>query len=278
MGVGGVRAARPYTSCSTSTPTPPLPFPQPPSHYLPPPSNPPHPPDPPPPLPSHNSSRPFLEPLPPDRSLDPIMDMDTTAMVPMNQAQASLLPAPNLSLTGHSAAVYSLSFSPDGSSMCSGSFDKTILLWSIGPYCENHNVLAGHKNAVTQVVWSGSGDRIYSSSADKAVHCYDAMSGELLKRHTSSKGVVNGVAVETGSCNLFASVGDDEKVRLNDARVKRELAAVPTKFANTAVAFSTDNMNVFFGGIDNTVTALDLRQLHAAADDDMMEDGATRVL
>jgi Prp8 binding protein len=206
------------------------------------------------------------------------MDMDTTAMVPMNQAQASLLPAPNLSLTGHSAAVYSLSFSPDGSSMCSGSFDKTILLWSIGPYCENHNVLAGHKNAVTQVVWSGSGDRIYSSSADKAVHCYDAMSGELLKRHTSSKGVVNGVAVETGSCNLFASVGDDKKVRLNDARVKRELAAVPTKFANTAVAFSTDNMNVFFGGIDNTVTALDLRQLHAAADDDMMEDGATRVL
>ena len=34
-------------------------------------------------------------------------------------------------LTGHAARVYSVAFSPDGSTLASGSYDGTILLWDL---------------------------------------------------------------------------------------------------------------------------------------------------
>lgn len=65
--------------------------------------------------------------------------------------RTSNLLAPIMQLVGHGGDVLGLSFSPDGSSIASCSFDRTILLWRTYDECENYMMLRGHKNAVTQV-------------------------------------------------------------------------------------------------------------------------------
>ena len=40
-------------------------------------------------------------------------------------------PKPQVTLTGHTDSVYSVSYSPDGKTLASGSRDKTIKLWDV---------------------------------------------------------------------------------------------------------------------------------------------------
>lgn len=56
-----------------------------------------------------------------------------------------------MQLAGHGGDVLGMALSPDGSSVASCSFDRTILLWRTYDECENYMMLRGHKNAVTQV-------------------------------------------------------------------------------------------------------------------------------
>jgi WD40 repeat protein len=56
-----------------------------------------------------------------------------------------------MQLVGHGGDVLGMAFSPDGSSVASCSFDRTILLWRTYDECENYMMLRGHRNAVTQV-------------------------------------------------------------------------------------------------------------------------------
>lgn len=65
--------------------------------------------------------------------------------------RTSNLLAPIMQLVGHGGDVLGMAFSPDGSSIASCSFDRTILLWRTYDECENYMMLRGHKNAVTQV-------------------------------------------------------------------------------------------------------------------------------
>jgi len=185
--------------------------------------------------------------------------MSSTAMVLPTMAKSSTLAAPNLSLTGHMAAVYGLSFSPTGSSLASCSFDKTILLWNVGMYCDNYNVLTGFKNAVTDVHWSKCGrDYIVAASADKTVQVFDGNSGTRMKRYTEHTGVVNSIAV-TSDGNLVVSSSDDRTIRLHDIRVRGEVSKTTTSYQQTALAMGGDDLTFYSAGIDNVVVGRDLR-------------------
>jgi hypothetical protein len=65
--------------------------------------------------------------------------------------RTSNLLAPIMQLVGHGGDVLGMAFSPDGQQVASCSFDRTILLWRTYDECENHMMLRGHKNAVTEV-------------------------------------------------------------------------------------------------------------------------------
>merc|ERR1719181_64443 len=60
-------------------------------------------------------------------------------------------------LTGHEGEVFGGEFSPDGRSLATGSFDKSINLWQVYGECENYGVLRGHANAVLEVHWNWDG-------------------------------------------------------------------------------------------------------------------------
>jgi WD40 repeat protein len=71
-------------------------------------------------------------------------------------------------LQGHTRYVNSITFSPDGNYLATGSKDKTIKLWSIETLKEVAT-LQGHNDSVLSVAFSPDSKHIASSNSDKTV-------------------------------------------------------------------------------------------------------------
>lgn len=91
--------------------------------------------------------------------------------------QALATPLPSLkpkalswlrTLTGHAISVLSVAFSPDGHTLASGSWDKTIKLWHLASGQELLT-LTGHTRAVNSVAISPDGQTLASGSEDRTI-------------------------------------------------------------------------------------------------------------
>jgi WD40 repeat protein len=78
-------------------------------------------------------------------------------------------------LRGHTESVTSVSFSPDGTRIVSGSADTTIWLWDAATGQPVGEPLRGHTRWVNSVSFSPDGTRIVSGSRDKTVRLWDVV-------------------------------------------------------------------------------------------------------
>ena len=63
------------------------------------------------------------------------------------------------------------------------------------------------------------------------------------------------------SPSLAVSASDDRTARLWDTRVRGEVGRFEDEYQITAVAYANDGQVVYTGGIDNGITAWDVRQM-----------------
>jgi Prp8 binding protein len=164
-----------------------------------------------------------------------------------------------MELTGHSGEVFAARFSPDGSSIASGSMDRDILLWRTSGECENYGVLTGHKSAVLDLHWSRDSQVIYSASADMTIASWDLATAQRIRRHTGHEEVVNCIDVSKRGEEFVVSGSDDGYIGIWDPRQKAALDYIKTDYPVTAVCLAEAGNEVYSGSIDNDIKVWDLR-------------------
>ncbi|BAY27570.1 WD-40 repeat-containing protein [Calothrix sp. NIES-2100] len=105
-----------------------------------------------------------------------------------------------------------MSFSPDGKTIASASFDRTVKLWDISG--KLLKTLNGHSGSVNSVSFSPDGKTIASASSDSTVKLWD-ISGKLLKTLKGDSGFVFSVSFSPDG-KTIASASSDSTVILWD--------------------------------------------------------------
>ncbi|KDN33718.1 hypothetical protein RSAG8_13187, partial [Rhizoctonia solani AG-8 WAC10335] len=123
-------------------------------------------------------------------------------------------------LKGHREEILSISISPDGTRIASGSKDKSIRVWNMSTGLLIAGPMEGHSDWVNSVQFSPDGAYIASGSEDRTVQLWDASNGLPLR--TPLEGHSLGVKTVAFSPNgaLLASGGEDRVVRLWDISAK----------------------------------------------------------
>jgi len=117
--------------------------------------------------------------------------------------------------------VLSVSFSPDGTRIVSGSSDDTLKLWDAATG-EELRTLKGHEEEVRSVSFSPDGTRIVSGSKDETVKLWDAASGEELRTLTGHQHWVHSVSFSPDGMRVVSG-SHDNTIKIWDAATGEEL-------------------------------------------------------
>ncbi len=82
-------------------------------------------------------------------------------------------------LTGHSAAVQAVVFSPDGKTLISGGADSTIKIWSLATG-QLLRTLTEHQASIMSLA-IGSDGKIFASASNNSVKLWNLATGEILQ-------------------------------------------------------------------------------------------------
>eukprot|EP00505_MAST-04D_sp_SCG-Rhode-Island_P005213 Stramenopile-MAST_4_protein_5213 len=110
-------------------------------------------------------------------------------------------------LLGHSGNVNSVSFSPDGAWIVSGSDDKTVKVWSVVSG-ECVTTFEGHSGWVNSVSFSPDGASIVSGSRDKTVKAWSVESGECVTTFEGHSDLVSSVSFSPDGASIVSGSKD----------------------------------------------------------------------
>ncbi|WP_353931437.1 P-loop NTPase fold protein [Okeanomitos corallinicola TIOX110] len=162
-----------------------------------------------------------------------------------------------VSYQGHDEIVSSVSFSPDGKTLVSGSYDKTIKLWDVETGGEIRT-LEGHNDSVFSVSFSPDGKTLASGSYDKTIHLWDVETGgeiRTLQRHNET---VISVSFSPNGKTL-ASVSADKTIKLWDVETGGEIRTLEGHNDSVfSVSFSPDGKTLASGSYDKTIKLWDV--------------------
>lgn len=156
-------------------------------------------------------------------------------------------------LNGHSDWVRSLAISPDGKTLVSGSFDKTIKLWHL-PDGQLIDTLSKHSKGVFSVVITPDGQTLASGSWDETIKLWQLDTGKLIHTLTNHSGSVRSLAIAPDGETLISG-SFDATIKLWSLK-KRQLISVLTESAGQvyAIALSPDGQTLASGGEDGIIT------------------------
>ncbi len=157
-------------------------------------------------------------------------------------------------MSGLSAGVSGIAFSPDGTRIAAGSLDGTVRVWEVASRRPIFTLTSASKR-VNSVAFSADGSRLIAGGQDNVVRWWDMSTGAELPPLTGPTASVNGVAFSPVGL-IAAAASDDSRVYVWD------LAADPgavwitlrghTSYV-TSVAFSPDGTRIAAGGADRTI-------------------------
>jgi eukaryotic-like serine/threonine-protein kinase len=162
-----------------------------------------------------------------------------------------------LTLKGHSGAVMSVSLSPDGQRLASGSLDGTVKIWdsATGKELLTFKETVG---GVWSVAFSPDGRRVASAGWDNMMRIWDSATRQELFALEGHAFAVTSVAFSPNGLHLASGSGDDA-VKIWDIATGKEIFSLKGHAGQiNGVAFSPDGRRVASGSADKTVKIWDI--------------------
>ncbi|HBB33245.1 MAG TPA: hypothetical protein DDZ80_25855 [Cyanobacteria bacterium UBA8803] len=160
-------------------------------------------------------------------------------------------------LTAHSDQVNSVTISPDGQTIASGSFDKTIKLWHLGTGKLLHT-LSGHADWVYAIAITPDGQKLVSVSADKTIKVWELPTGKLLKTLGESSGRIYAIAISPDG-RTIVSGSQDKAIKLWNLETGAEMRTLTGHGKEVfTLAISPDGQTLVSGSADRTIKVWNL--------------------
>jgi WD40 repeat protein len=157
---------------------------------------------------------------------------------------------------GHRSEILSVSWSPDGARLATGSYDGTAKVWDAagGP---ERLTLRGHLCLIYSVSWSPDGTRVATGSQDGTAKVWNATSGRVLLTLEGHSNSVTSVSWSPDGKRLATGSGDGT-ARVWDAFGGRVLLTLEGhRSAVRAVCWSPDGSRVATASYDGTAKVWD---------------------
>ena len=159
-------------------------------------------------------------------------------------------------LRGHVKSVNSVSFSADGKTLASGSYDNTVCLWDVdsGTY---KTTLISHRHVVNSVEFSPDGRTLASASRDGTVILWDAESLKERTTITEHTAWGSGIAFSPDGKKIVSGCSDTT-VRIWDIFSGRNVSTLRGHRGQVvSVAFSWDGLTIASSGSTSLDSAWD---------------------
>lgn len=172
--------------------------------------------------------------------------------------------------TAHSATIFALKISPDGTQLASAGDDQKIVIWSLddlqNDIFDNFVPLEGHSDGIFDVAWHPTLPLIASGSRDNTIRLWDLDTVEtirILEGHTDDIEVV----VFDPFGEILVSGGRDNNIimwniesALSDDDILSELLGSHKDWV-LSMAFSSEGDSLVSGGRDRAITVWDIERL-----------------
>lgn len=162
----------------------------------------------------------------------------------------------NISLKGHTAMVFSASFSPDSKKVVSASADNNANIWEIST--GKLLLSLGHTDAVTFAIFSPDGKQIATASFDGIARIWDSETGKLLKTFSGHTGKINSAMFNHNAKQLITAGLDGYAIVWNifDGQILTKLAHQANV---TSASFSPDDSFIVTSCSDQNARIWDSR-------------------
>jgi WD40 repeat protein len=127
-----------------------------------------------------------------------------------------------LTLTGHKWKVVCKSFSSDGKTLATGSYDNTARLWDVATGKELQ-ILSEHGGSVSGVSFSPDGKILATVSYDQTAKLWDVATGKELHTLRGHRGWIYHVSFSPDGKTLVTGGNNDKTVRLWDVDTGKDL-------------------------------------------------------
>ncbi|CAN5737621.1 hypothetical protein BH24ACT22_BH24ACT22_05410 [soil metagenome] len=159
-------------------------------------------------------------------------------------------------LTGHSDAVNSVAFSPDGQFLASGSSDYAVRGWNVDTG-QSAGTLVGNLGRVSSVAFDPDGSLLASGGFDKTIRVWKLPNGEPFQTLNHPDWVFS-VAFSPDS-KILAGGGADEEIKLWSLETGEPIRTLPGhSHWVLSVLFSPDGKTLISGGADKTARVWNL--------------------
>jgi len=167
-------------------------------------------------------------------------------------------------LEDHTSRICAVCFSPDGKQLATGSWDKSINLYS---FKEENAILAhtleGHTHFVMSLSFSPDCKLLCSGSIDKSIKFWNPADGSLVKSidqaHTST---VNSVSYSPNGRVLVSAAWNEKTIKIWDAETFELKHTFEQEFDTNQLTITADSNYIVSANNDKTVRITPCREYH----------------